>query len=72
MQFARGLLAGTWVNSMLFVLEALQVYRYFKTYTKDARYFRVVVALLFSNDIICTVVEYACVYLVRSMLHYCL
>lgn len=62
MQFVRGLLAGTWANSMFFTLEAIQVYRYFKTYPEDSRYFRAIVAMLFSNDVVCTMAQYTCVY----------
>lgn len=49
---------------MLFMLEILQVVKYFKTYPKDSRYLRIIIVLLFTNEIISEVAEYACVYLV--------
>lgn len=37
----RGILAGTWINSILLTLEYLQAYKYFKTYPNDPKLLRI-------------------------------
>lgn len=53
--FIRALLLGTRVNGMVYTLEMVLVWFYFRTYPGDARMAKVAVAFAFLNDTIATV-----------------
>ncbi|KAK7472350.1 hypothetical protein VKT23_000467 [Stygiomarasmius scandens] len=57
------LMIGTWMNSMLYMLEITQVVRYFQTFPKDTVGLKIVVALLFIIDTTATLCQYIGVYL---------
>ncbi|THV00032.1 hypothetical protein K435DRAFT_855137 [Dendrothele bispora CBS 962.96] len=64
------LLIGTWLNAMLYMLEILQVYRYFDNYTTDRLIFKIAVIAVFLLDTLCTIAACASVYLKYSVLHW--
>ncbi|KAF5340083.1 hypothetical protein D9758_013145 [Tetrapyrgos nigripes] len=63
-------LIGTWVNVMLYMLEIIQIYKYFTHYySSDRRVFQVAVIIVFLVDTVCTIAECAAFYL-YSVVHW--
>ena len=59
------LLAGSWINAMLFALEIAQVYQYFSTFRRDIGWIRVLVVSMFTIDIVSTGAVCGLAYTVR-------
>ncbi|KAE9397919.1 hypothetical protein BT96DRAFT_921124 [Gymnopus androsaceus JB14] len=57
------LLIGTYANSLLYMVEILQVYRYYRSYPGDHVVLKGVVLLAFLIDTLSTLGNYSCVYL---------
>jgi len=64
----RALLIGTYGNSILYALELLAVIRYFSasSCTRDSHLVKAMISFVFLSDTVCTISNYACVYLVRN------
>ncbi|KAJ7166965.1 hypothetical protein C8R46DRAFT_1272078 [Mycena filopes] len=63
------MMVGTFANSMLYMLELLQVIKYFRAFPKDSNALKTIVVLLFILDSTCTFAEWACIYL-YGVLHW--
>ena len=61
---SRGLVAGSWVNSMLLAIQFLHVYKYYRNYPRDPILLRIAVGLTLLLNIDCIIGNYANVYLV--------
>lgn len=59
------LLAGSWLNSMLFMLELTQLWRYIAAFPNDRTWIRILVLFMFVVDLVATFDNFAMVYLVR-------
>ncbi|KAI0634954.1 hypothetical protein C8Q77DRAFT_664397 [Trametes polyzona] len=57
------LLIGTWFNAMLYMLEIMEVIKYYRTFPKDRLAFKLTVAFSFFVDTLGTANNCACVYL---------
>jgi hypothetical protein len=63
------LMIATWCNSVLFMLESIQVYQCLWG-PKRSRSIKCLVLCCYAIDVICTVADCACVYLVRLAFFY--
>ncbi|KAJ7651132.1 hypothetical protein FB45DRAFT_859745 [Roridomyces roridus] len=57
------LMLGTLINCMLFMLEILEVHKYFRMYPKDPPVIKVAIAVCLLLDATCTFAQWACIYL---------
>ncbi|KAJ7601562.1 hypothetical protein B0H17DRAFT_998455 [Mycena rosella] len=57
------LMLGTFVNSMLYMLEILEVIKYYKWFSKDSKTIKTCIFTLVLLDTTCTFAEWACIYL---------
>ncbi|KAJ7617025.1 hypothetical protein FB45DRAFT_840866 [Roridomyces roridus] len=56
------LMIGSWVNSILYVLEWVEVYRYYQIGAKDSIFSKLTVGAALSVDTVCVAANYAIVY----------
>ncbi|KAJ7708894.1 hypothetical protein B0H17DRAFT_1174192 [Mycena rosella] len=63
------LMLGTFVNSMLYMLEILEVIKYYKGFPKDSKTIKACIFTLVLLDTTCTFAEWACIYL-YGVLHW--
>ncbi|KAK7462380.1 hypothetical protein VKT23_007979 [Stygiomarasmius scandens] len=67
------ILLGTWANAMLYMLEIIQLYKYFthgrSTTSSDRIVFKIVAMVIFLADTVCTIAECAIFYL-YSVVHW--
>ncbi|KAJ7433478.1 hypothetical protein FB451DRAFT_1572496 [Mycena latifolia] len=63
------LMLGTFANSMLYMLEILELIKYFKTFRNDSATIKTCIVILALLDTTCTFAEWACIYL-YGVLHW--
>ncbi|KAJ7436351.1 hypothetical protein FB451DRAFT_1571095 [Mycena latifolia] len=63
------LMLGTFANSMLYMLEILELIKYFKTFRNDSATVKTFIVILALLDTTCTFAEWACIYL-YGVLHW--